>query len=162
MSYKKIEYSQQTDLSVIRVRPPVPVDCTKLYKTSRYFDITSADAKNRVEYWESAAGTLTKSDVLAELYDGLSELAALGFAQLDSPEVIELDGITCDILEVTFNNLSAGIKLVELRAAQSSQVLETINIAANQIVTITVPKPYEHYLLSCPANIYIKLNKYSL
>lgn len=162
MNYKKIQYPRVTDTSNIRLRPTIPVDCISLFKTSFNFDITSANDLDRCEYWSSAVGTMTDNEVIAEVYGGKTELEAVGFKTLTAAETLSFNSITADMLEVVVNNLSNAVQLVKVQASGSSQVLETINVAIGEIVTVTIPKPYDRYTLGCPSGTFIKLNQYVL
>lgn len=162
MNYKKIQYPRATDTSAVRLKPSVPVDCISLYKTSFNFDITSANDLDRCEYWSSAIGTMSETEVTAEVYGGKTELEAVGFKTLTAAETLSFTNVVCDMLEVVVNNLSDSVKLVKMQASSSSQTLETINVAIGEIVTVTIPKPYNRYTLACPAGTFIKLNQYVL
>lgn len=159
---KRIQYSQSVDTSSVRERPNVPEDCISLYKSSFEFDITSSNPDDRCEFWTSNQGTITESEADLVIYKGKSELEFVGHKLLTNPETVGFLTTECDILEVSINNLSEEIKLVTVEAVDSGSVLETVTLGIGEITTLTIPKPFDRYKVTCPGNVFVKLNRYVL
>lgn len=160
MNYFRIVYPQSTK-SAVKLRPSIPSHCTKFYRSSLNFDITSTDNNNRCEYWESSQGTLTKAEVDQLLYSG-NELSTLGISGGQVDTLTPLNNLDCDMLEVSLNNLTNNVLTAEVRASASNQSLESISVGVKQVVTLTIPKPYANYAVFTPAGLALVINRYVL
>lgn len=162
MMYKRVQYEQHLNISTPRERPAVPADCLYLFKSSFNFDITSSDPDDRCEFWATNSGTITEAEVESVIYRGSSELEFIGHKFLTTSQTVGFLTTECDILELSINNTSESIQLITVEAVDSGSVLETVTLGIGEITTLTIPKPFDRYKVSCPSNVFVKLNRYVL
>lgn len=139
-----------------------PTDAQRLYGTSAGFDIFSDTDTNRLEFWESPTGTLTKSEVDLILFGSGGGITKDTIIDTTTDETIRFDSVKADKFIITINNKGSIARSVQVLSTLTDSRIEAIRIDPTKIYSLEIPKPYSNFKLVVPANFQLKFFPYNL